>query len=118
MKIRKGNPYRASDVGLDDPDGVLWGIFVGGCVDERGAWRLWEDARSHAHNGHDDPWRGWVCILDPKDVLTPTGKMTSTLAHEVAHLMCKDHFHSRAWKREITKMGYGSEIARCGLKPL
>lgn len=105
-------------MGLDDPDGVLWGIFVGGCVDERGAWRLWEESRSHAHNAKDDPWKGWVCILHPKDVLTPTGKMTSTLAHEVAHLMCPNHLHSPRWKREITKMGYGSEIARCGLKPL
>ena len=56
--------------------------------------------------------------MRPEDVLTKSGKMTSTLAHEIAHLMHPDQLHNRAWKRTVTRMGYGVEIERCGLKVL
>ena len=117
-KIQLHHPYYSDTLGLDDPDGVLRGVFVGGCVDERTAWGVWENTRSHAHNSSKGEWFGWICIMKPEDVLTRSGKMTSTLAHEIAHLVHPDALHSRAWKRTVTKMGYGVEIERCGLKAL
>ena len=118
MKVALNHPYRPSQLGLDDLDGVFWGLFVGGCIDERSSWTVWEGARSHAHNNHKNDFFGWICILAPKDVFTPSGKMTSTLAHEVAHLMVPDQGHSPRWKRAVTELGFASEIARCHLAPL
>ena len=118
MKIVAGRPYYADLLGIDDPDGVIRGIYVGSCVDERNAWGIWDGVRSHAHNHTRSEWAGWVCILNAGDVLTPSGNMTASLAHEIAHLMVPDELHSRRWKRVVTKMGFSSEIARCGLTPL
>ena len=118
MKIVKNRPYRPSQLGLDDLDGVWWGLFVGGCVDERGSWSIWEDARSHAHNHQKSEWFGWVCIVSPAHVLTPSGQMTNTLAHELAHLLAPNDLHSRRWKRAVTELGFASEITRCHLTPV
>jgi|ERR1035438_2599028 hypothetical protein len=118
MKIVRGRPYYCDQLGIDDPDGVIRAIYVGACIHEKDSWSVWEGASSHAHNHTQNEFYGWICILDPKDVLTPTGKMTAALAHEIAHLLCPNSLHGRKWKREITKMGYASEIVRCHLKPL
>jgi hypothetical protein len=118
VKITPNRPYRPAQLGLDDLEGVLWGVFVGGCVDERNSWGIWDGTRSHAHNHPKSEWFGWVCIPSPKDVLTPRGKMTSTLAHEIAHLMAPDQGHTRLWKNAITELGFASEITRSNLKPL
>lgn len=118
MKILLDRPYYAEQLGIYDPDGVIRGIYVGACVHERVSWSVWDQTRSHAHNHRKNEWFGWVCILDPKDVLTPTGKMTATLAHEICHLLVPDVLHTATWKRRLTEMGFGSEIERCGLKPL
>ena len=118
MKILPNKPYYSDTLAIDDPDSVIRGIFVGSCVDERNAWGCWEGASSHAHNHTTNAWYGWICVLNPKDVLTPSGKMTAALAHEIAHLLCPNSLHSRAWKVAITRMGFGSEIERCGLTKL
>jgi hypothetical protein len=115
VKITANRPYHAHQLGLDDPDNVIWGVFVGGCVDERNAWGIWDGTRSHAHNRTKSEWFGWICILSPADVLTPRGQPTATLLHEVAHLMAPDALHDRRWKRAVIALGAGSEIARCGL---
>jgi hypothetical protein len=118
MKVRVNRPYKASELGLDDPDGVIWGVFVGGCIDERNGWREWTVNQSHAHSHSKDAWFGWICIENPKHVLTPQGKITNTLAHEIAHMMVPNQGHTPKWKREIIKMGFAQEIGRCKLKPL
>jgi len=118
MKIRPHRPYYPKQLGIDDPDGVIRGIYIGSCVHERNSWSIWEGANGHAHNFTVNEWFGWICILNPKDVLTPSGKMSSTLAHEIAHLLCPNQGHTRKWKVAITKMGYPQEVARCHLKPL
>ena len=118
MKITSNRPYHAHQLGLDDPDGVIWGVFVGGCVDERNASSLWHNARSHAHNHTVDPWFGWLCVLDPSDVLTPKGSPTVILIHEIAHLMCPNTLHGAKWKRMVTKLGAPGEITRQGLSKL
>jgi hypothetical protein len=118
MKIVAGRPYYSDTLGIDDPDGVIRGIFVGSCIDERNAWSVWEGASGHSHNVSKSDWFGWICILNPKDVLTPSGKITAALAHEICHLLCPDAGHSRAWKVAVTKMGFPGEITRTGLKPL
>jgi len=111
-KIVSGNPYHATDLGLNDEDGVVWGVFVGACIDERVAWGIWEDAAAHAHNDTKDPWFGWICIIEPKDVLTPTGRPTSTLIHEYAHILCPNSGHGVAWKKKVTELGAKREIKR------
>jgi len=73
---------------------------------------------SHAHNYKASEWFGWICVLNPKDVLTPTGKMTACLAHEIAHLLCPNQHHTAKWKRTITRMGYGAEVEHCKLTPI
>jgi hypothetical protein len=118
MKVAANRPYRASQLGLDDPDSVIFGVYVGGCIHERNAWGIWDGTRSHAHNNEKNEFYGWICILDPADVLTPRGQPTSTLLHEVAHLMCPNQLHSRAWKKAVTALGAAAEIARCGLTTL
>ena len=118
MKITVGRPYYVDQLGLDDPDGVVRGVFVGGCIDERGAWGIWTDTRSHAHHLKANHFHGWICIKEPKDVLTPKGRMTATLAHEIAHLICGDGAHTRKWKKTLVEMGFASEVLACGLKPL
>ena len=116
MKILPDRPYYSDQLRLEDYP--LRGIYVGGCVHERNAWGIWDGVRSHAHNHQKNEWFGWICILDPKDVLTPSGKITATLAHELAHILCPDSLHTRKWKRTVTEMGFAGEIERCGLRPL
>jgi len=118
VKITPNRPYRAHQLGIDDPDHVIFGIYVGGCIDERTAWRIWEGARSHAHNHSKSDYFGWICILKPSDVLTRGGKPTVTLLHEVAHINAPDELHGRKWKREIVRLGIPQEITNCGLTPL
>lgn len=115
---RSNRPYHASQLGIDDPDHVVWGVFVGGCVDERLSSSIWESSRAHAHNYTKDPWFGWVCIVKWEDTLTRNGKPTDILIHEIAHLMCPNQLHSPKWKRTVVRMGVGAEIARRGLKPI
>lgn len=118
MKITPNRPYHASQLGLDDPDNVIWGVFVGSCIEERNAVTPWENARSHAHNFTKDPWFGWICVLNPKDVLTTSGIPTNIIIHEIAHLMVPDQLHSVKWKRMVTKLGAPGEITREHLRPL
>ena len=118
MKIRTDRPYYPDELGLDDYAYILRGVYVGGCIHERNAWGIWDGVRSHAHNHRSNEWYGWICILNPADVLKPNGEMTATLAHELAHLLVPGVLHSASWKRAVTRLGYGSEISRCGLSPL
>ena len=118
MKILPDRPYYPDTLGIDDPDGVIRGIYVGGCVHERNSWSIWDGARSHAHNSRSNEWFGWICIVSPKDVLTPSGKMTAILSHEICHLLVPEKLHTREWKKRLTEMGFASEVVRCHLKPL
>jgi len=120
MKVKKDRPYKAHELGLDDPEGLCWGVFVGACVDERTAWTVWEGAAAHAHNTEKQSshWFGWICVLDPKTVLTRSGYPSMTLLHEFAHILVPNAGHTVRWKQEVTRLGAGSEILRCKLKPL
>jgi len=111
-KIYKDRPYRAEELGIEDEEDVIWGIYVGGCVDERVSWSIWEQACAHAHNVKKAPWFGWICILETKDVLTPTGKPTQTLLHEYAHLLVPDQGHTAKWKRVVSEIGAPQEVSR------
>lgn len=118
MNIITNCPYRPQRLGLDDPENLCWGVFVGGCIDERNSWSVWEDGRqAHAHNSSTDPFMGWICFVRPEDVLT-RGKPSKILLHEYAHLLVPNKGHPPAWKRAVTRLGAGSEIARNKLSPL
>ena len=117
-RLEPHRPYYPDELGIDDPDSVIRGIYIAGCVETLNTAITFEKEWAHAHNQDSDVWHGWACIYRVEDVLTPSGKMTGVLAHEIAHLLCPNSGHSAKWKRTVTKMGYGSEISRCGLKPL
>ena len=111
MKILPGRPYRASDLGLDFD--VVWGVYVGGCIEGANvSWRLFNEMYGHAHNDSKDEWFGWICILDPKHVLTRTGRPTRTLLHEIAHLLVPNQGHTNKWRKVVTELGAGSEAKR------
>lgn len=117
-RIRAHHPYYAEELGLAEYSHILRGVYVGSCVHERNAWGIWDGVRSHAHNYRKNEWFGWVCVLKAEDVLTSRGKPTTVLLHELAHLAAPESLHSRAWKRAVTELGAGTEIARCHLTPL
>jgi hypothetical protein len=118
VKIIPLRPYHADELGIDDPDNVIWGIYSGACVDERGAWGIWQDADAHAHSLSKNEWYGWICIHDPKKVLTRAGSASDLVLHEYAHLLVPDAGHTTRWKQEVTRIGGGREIQRCRFKPL
>ncbi len=118
MNLVPNRPFYADELGIDDPDHLIRGIYIGGCVETLNTEITFEKDWAHAHNQDSDVWHGWVCVYRPEDVFTPSGKMSRILAHEIAHLLCPNDGHSRNWKRTITKMGYESEIKRCGFAPL
>ena len=117
-RIRSNHPYYADDLGLIDYAHVLRGVYVGACIDEGLAYDRWRDNNAHAHNHRSSAWYGWICIYKPEAVLTPGGYPTTTLLHELAHLLVPEQLHTRAWKVALTDLGAGAEIARCKLKPL
>jgi hypothetical protein len=117
-RIAKERPYYADELGLAEYGHVLRGVYVGACVEDDDAYDRWRDNNAHAHNHVGDIWFGWICIYKPEAVLTPTGLPTTTLLHELAHLLVPGELHTRAWKKAITDLGAGAEIVRCKFKPL
>ena len=111
-RIVSGCAYHINDLGIDDEDSLCWGVFVGGCIDDGGAWRLWREEHGHAHNDTKDPWFGWICIIETKDVITKTGRATGILLHEYAHLLAENEGHSAAWKRYVIELGAPQEVKR------
>ena len=126
IRIVQGRGYRTSELGIyefleragyEDCADAIWGVYVGGCVGGDSAWRLFHEIHGHAHNDEVDEWFGWVCILEPKHVLTPTQRLTGTLIHEIAHILAPNEGHSRRWKRIVTELGAPQE-AKSKKKPL
>ena len=110
-RVAINTPYKPADLNLDFD--CLWGVYVGGCVDRTGeTWRLWHEIHGHAHNDKLDPWFGWVCILEPKRVLTAKGRPTKILLHEIAHLLVPNQGHTKRWKRVVAELGAASEAVK------
>jgi len=114
-KVIKGRPYRPAQLGIENDE--VWGVFVGGCIDERNAWSIWEGVDAHAHNDTKSAWFGWICVLEPRHVLTPTGRLASTLLHELAHILVPNEYHTEKWKRMVVDLGAGNEVVREKLTP-
>ena len=88
------------------------GISLGGCAEaigtpRRGAFRR----RAHAHNHPRDPRFGWICILSARAgrVVTLTGRPTTLLAHEYAHLLAPNSGHGERWRAAVTALGHPAE---------
>ena len=114
IKLRPG-PHKASD--LFDmkkyPDfAIVWGIFVGdGCV--IGSDPLdWRKIEAHAHSFPEDEWQGWICVADPRAVITSTGRPTHTLIHEVAHLVLQNSSHGKKWADTVVRLGATTEAKK------
>jgi len=89
----------------------VWGVYVGaGCVS--GEYPLeWRHADGHAHVARSDEWRGWICIPDTGQVLTPKKNPTHLLLHEVAHVIVGSDRHDQAWKDVVSDLGASREAA-------
>ena len=110
-KVRSG-PHRTSDL-FDTyarPElNIIWGIYVGeGCV--AGYDPLsWREIEAHAHSLVDDEWYGWICVANPRAVVTPKGKPTHTVLHELAHLILKNRSHNKKWADTVIQLGARAE---------
>jgi hypothetical protein len=90
----------------------LWGIYIGdGCVTGDSPLQ-WRDVDAHAHNNHDDEWFGWICIANASDVVTEANNPTVTLKHEIAHMLCPNQGHTKAWRKTLTDLGAAKEASR------
>lgn len=89
------------------------GIAIGGCVDAVGTGRKGAMRRQgHAHTSAKAAMRGWVCIASGRmdRVLTPTGRATALLIHEVAHVLSMSG-HDARWRRTVAALGAPAEAA-------
>ena len=92
----------------------LAGISVGGCARAIGTARPGAFRRqAHAHVSPRDPLRGWICLLSGKAgrLVTPTGRPTTLLVHEYAHLVSSDG-HGPRWQRAVALLGAPAEAKR------
>lgn len=108
VNIRTG-PHRPEKFGFDPS--VCWGVFVGDCVADDPAHTL-SEVDGHAHTYPRDQWRGWICIIDPKRVLTRGGRPSLLLRHELAHLLQPGQGHNARWKDQMAELGARAEAKR------
>lgn len=73
------------------------GIYVGGCV-ERGEGSRFH-AKAHAHCRPSDPYRGWICFLSAKRLVSK-----EICLHELAHLITPGG-HIDAWRETLIAIG-------------
>jgi len=91
---------------------VIWGIYVGeGCVSGLDPLE-WASIHAHAHYDKYDEWSGWVCIADPRKVITKGGRPTHLVLHEVGHLITGTRHHGTQWARVVTSLGATSEVKK------
>jgi len=113
-KLRTG-PHRVSDLfDLKKYPAlvIVWGIFVGdGCI--TGSYPLdWKTIEAHAHALDDDEWQGWICVADPRAVVTSTGRPSHTILHEVGHLELKNASHGKKWYDAVVHLGATAEAKK------
>lgn len=85
------------------------GLFVGGCV-ERGDGSSFR-ASGHAHMLPDDAYPGWVCIRSAKRVYTASGRPTTLMWHEYAHVLTGEG-HTARWRATMVRLGRPAEAER------
>ena len=111
-KVRTG-PHRPTDLSsafAAFPD--VWGIYVGdGCVTGESPLE-WREVDAHAHNNSNDEWFGWICVADPLAVITEKGNLTALIKHEIAHILCRNTLHSKAWKITVINLGAPREAQK------
>ena len=82
----------------------VMGVFVGGCI-SRGPGSSFR-AAAHTHTAPDDAFAGTICIRSAKRVLTPSGKPSRLLLHEVAHVLAPKAKHgSPAFVKALAAVG-------------
>lgn len=79
------------------------GVHVGGCVNA--AWQWPADVQAHAHNQHQDEYRGVVCVPALPVLFTRTGRPSRIAWHERAHLLCPNHGHDDRWRTVMREFG-------------
>lgn len=88
------------------------GVFVGGCI--AGDWRKSSIARAHAHNYHEGPYFGFICVRSAENLLTPDGKLSNLMLHEIAHILVPNRQHSAGWRRKLWEIGGELEFKEPG----
>ena len=105
--MREG-PHRPERLGLDPR--IVWGVSAGSCI----AGEQWYDKRYHieGHAHYVGPWRGWICLPDTDRIVTPPGRPTLLVLHEVAHLMAGNKGHGADWREALIGLGGKAEANR------
>lgn len=104
------SPQVDTPTGWSESAGVLVRVFVGGCV-KRGDGSSFR-RQAHAHNYRSDPHFGWICVRSPKRLKTPSGKPTTVMFHEFAHILTPNAGHGMRWRAQISELGYPAEAKR------
>jgi hypothetical protein len=90
------------------------GISLGGCCDAFGTDRTGAMRRSgHAHTDVRSEWRGWICIKSgkPEKIVTASGRASTLLIHEVAHIVTWAG-HTVRWRKAVADLGAPGEAKR------
>lgn len=90
------------------------GVFAGGCI-ERGVGSSFR-AMAHTHRPDDGLVAGWICVRSPRRLLTPAGRPSRLLRHEVAHVLAGAGGHgTMAFIRALAAVGLQTdEYSRAG----
>ena len=86
------------------------GVFVGGCV-ERGVGSSFRH-QGHAHTSRKDAHHGWICVRSIRRVITDSGKPTTLMLHEYAHIITGQG-HTARWAKVLSNLGAPAEAKRC-----
>lgn len=114
-KLLRPGPHKISalfDLNKYPELGAIWGIYIGdGCISGRDPLE-WQRIDAHAHALEDDEWRGWICVARAVDVITPKGRPSTILWHELAHILAKNGAHGIKWYNILIGLGCKAEAEK------
>lgn len=81
--------------------GILKGVFLGGCVDRGDGSSFRRKAHAHARTQTN---QGWICVRSRHRLMSTNGRKPSLLMyHELAHLISKQG-HTDKWRQAMREL--------------